>query len=254
MNVAGHIIAVTGDINGLMLAVVAGVLSFASPCVLPLVPSYVAFVTGASAASVDANAERARIRSFTLGCTFVLGFSLVFIALGATASELGSLLAARSTVIERVGGLLVIVFGAFLLGVIRIPGMHRDTRRMHAVVSNRAASYGTALIIGAAFAAGWSPCIGPVLASILTFAATQEHAAQGVALLGAYSLGLAIPFLIASVAIDRFMTASVRMRRMLPYINRVSGAVMIVVGTLLMTGTMSRMSAWFARFTPGWLQ
>ncbi len=247
------IVAVTAESPGLLAALLAGLLSFLSPCVLPLVPSYVAFITGTSTAGADAGARPGRLRALSLGAAFVFGFSVVFMALGASASALGSALALRTDGIARAGGVLVIMFGLILMGIVRIPGASRDTRIMHVIVQGRAASHVTSVLVGAGFAAGWSPCIGPVLASILTLAAAQSTAGDGMLLLAAYSAGLAIPFLVASIAIDRTVAASNRLQRMLPSINRICGVLLIAIGLLMVTGTMSRLSAWAARFTPGWI-
>lgn len=247
-----HLVAITTEAPGLVAALIAGLLSFLSPCVLPLVPSYIAFITGATTTGGDTQTP-ARWRAVTLGTSFVLGFSAVFIALGASASVVAETFALRSDVFAKIGGILVIGFGLIMLGWLRVPGSQRDARMMHRIVRGRTTSHLTSLLVGAGFAAGWSPCIGPVLASILTIAATTDSTAQGAMLLAAYSAGLAIPFLAASVAIDRTITVSQRMRPLLPHINRICGALLIAIGVLMVTGTMSRMSAWAARFTPTWL-
>ena len=253
MFATAHLVAASTAAPGLVAAFIAGLLSFLSPCVLPLVPSYIAFITGTSTLAANEQAPP-RWRAITLGLAFVAGFSIIFIALGVSASALGNALAMRSEAIARVGGVLVIIFGLTLAGLLRIPGSQRDTRVMHRIVQDRTASHVTSLLVGAGFAAGWSPCIGPVLASILTIAATTHSSLHGGVLLAAYSAGLAIPFLIASIGIDRAISMSQRLRPRLGMINRICGVLLIVIGLLMVTGTMSRLSTWAARFTPGWLQ
>lgn len=244
---------------GVVAAVIAGLLSFLSPCVLPLVPSYVAFLTGVGGASVavagdDDNATRAAsARTLLTGILFVCGFSTVFILLGASASVIGGALHDHSLLISRIGGALLIALGLVLIGLVRIPGLHRDLRVLHLVARSRTVSYLGAYIVGFAFGAGWTPCIGPVLAGILTLAAARGTVGDGMLLLAAYSAGLAIPFLLATVALDRFVVASRAFRRWLPWVNRVSGVLMIALGLLMSTGTLSRLSAVAARYTPTWM-
>lgn len=226
----------------LPLALTAGVLSFLSPCVLPLVPSYLAYVGGSGA-----RARALRIRNSLL---FILGFSLVFMALGASASALGSLLREHRQLLMIVGGALVIIFGLVLLGVIRVPWLMRDTR-VHA--RHDASTPWGAVLLGMAFAAGWTPCIGPVLGGILTLAGAGGTLAQGVLLLGAYALGLAVPFFLAALALDRFMLFSSGFRRWLPWVERGAGGLLLVAGVLMVTGTYTRLNNWLLGLTPDWL-
>lgn len=236
---------------GVGIALLAGLLSFASPCVFPLIPTYVAVVTGinfdrASPGGVD---QRGRRRALLGGGLFVAGFSLVFIALGASATLAGSALQQSSGWIARIGGALVIVFGLHLLGVLRIPWLNREARAFAAVTRRRGgAAAATAFLGGVTFAAGWTPCIGPILGSILTVAAARDSVYEGVGLLAVYSAGLAIPFLTASVALDRFLSLSHRIRRWLPWIERASGALLLVVGLLLVTGSFRLLAGWLPTF------
>ena len=226
----------------LPLAFLAGLLSFLSPCVLPLVPSYLAFVGG------NASAARAvRVRNALL---FVLGFSLVFIALGASASLLGSLLRSYRGTLTVVGGILVIAFGLILLGVIRVPWLYRDTRMQ---MKGDPSTPAGAVVLGMAFAAGWTPCIGPILGGILTLAGATGTLSAGVTLLAVYALGLALPFVLAALAMDRFLHVSKRLRSALPWIERGAGALLVVAGLLMVTGTYTTINTWLVGLTPEWL-
>jgi cytochrome c-type biogenesis protein len=236
---------------GLLVAFSAGLLSFLSPCVLPLVPSYATFITGMSLDELrDAETARTRRAVLVHGVLFVLGFTLVFMILGASATFLGSLLAYASRWVERVGGVMLILFGLYLLGVLRLPGAGREWR-MH--LADKPVGYLGTLLVGITFGAGWTPCIGPVLGGILTLAATRGSMVEGMGLLAVYSAGLAIPFLLSTVLIERFLTGFKRIRQWLPWINRVSGAMLLVLGVLLFTGSFSTLSALLSRWTPEWL-
>jgi cytochrome c-type biogenesis protein len=236
---------------GLLVAFSAGLLSFLSPCVLPLVPSYATFITGMSLDELrDSETARTRRAVLVHGVLFVLGFTLVFMILGASATFLGSLLAYASRWVERVGGVMLILFGLYLLGVLRLPGAGREWR-MH--LANKPVGYLGTLLVGITFGAGWTPCIGPVLGGILTLAATRGSMVEGMGLLAVYSAGLAIPFLLSTVLIERFLTGFKRIRQWLPWINRVSGAMLLILGVLLFTGSFSTLSALLSRWTPEWL-
>ena len=240
-----------GQSLGLFVAFTAGLLSFLSPCVLPLVPSYATFITGMSLDELrEAEAARTRRAVFLHGLTFVLGFTGVFLALGASATFLGALLNYASGWMERVGGALLVLFGLYLLGLLRLPGAGREWR-MH--LAEKPVGYLGTLLVGITFGAGWTPCIGPVLGGILTLAATRGSVGQGVGLLAVYSAGLAIPFLLATVLIERFLTSYRRIRHWLPWINRVSGALLLSLGVLMLTGSFSSLSAVMAKWTPAWL-
>jgi cytochrome c-type biogenesis protein len=231
---------------GLLVAFAAGLASFLSPCVLPLVPSYVAFLAGTGAGEERPAAVRAP------GIAFVLGFSAVFVLLGLTASALGQVALDNAAWLARIGGVLLVLFGLHLLHLLRLPLLDRDTRQV-ARAARRPLGILGAFLVGAAFAAGWTPCIGPVLAAILALAATSGSLAHGTLLLVAYSAGLAVPFLLAMYGVQRWALAAPRLRTWMPWIERISGVFLIVLGLLLASGTMARLSAWAARFTPGWL-
>ena len=224
------------------LAFTAGILSFLSPCVLPLVPSYLAYVGGSGAAKRSVLLRNAAL--------FVVGFSSIFIALGASASALGSLLRSQREALTIGGGVLVILFGLVLLGVIRLPVLMRDTRVQ---ARHDASTPVGAVLLGMAFAAGWTPCIGPVLGGILTLAGASGTLLEGVTMLAVYSAGLAVPFLLAALALDPFLRASRRVRHWLPWVERAAGGLLVVAGVLMVTGTYTRLNSWLLRFTPDWL-
>ncbi|HAW91221.1 MAG TPA: cytochrome C biogenesis protein [Gemmatimonadetes bacterium] len=233
---------------GLWVALTGGVVSFLSPCVLPLVPSYLSFVTGMSLEDLQGGVDRRA--TFMHSLLFVLGFSIIFIALGASASFLGSFLRYYEVWIARVGGAVIIVLGLHLTGVFKIVPLLRE-RRVH--VNDKPAGYLGTIGVGAAFGAGWTPCIGPVLGAILTLASTQDTVWAGVSLLSVYSLGLAIPFLISALALDLFLSAFSRFRRFLPAIEKGAGVMLIILGLLLVTGTFTLLNTYLLPLTPDWI-
>jgi cytochrome c-type biogenesis protein len=232
---------------GLTISFTAGVLSFLSPCVLPLIPSYVTFITGLSLDDVQRSRRVALVHSLL----FITGFTLVFLALGATATVVGRLLHHNREWVGRVGGVLVIVLGLYLLGVFNIGAFNRE-RRVH--IANKPLGYAGTILVGMAFAAGWTPCIGPILGSVLTYTASSADLNHGLSLLLAYSLGLAVPFLLAALMIDRFMALLQRYRGALVWMSRASGVLLIMVGVLMLTGSMTVMSTWLQRWTPEFLR
>lgn len=228
---------------GMLSALLAGLLSFLSPCVLPLVPSYAAFL-GASGAG-------ASNRKFLLrGTSFVLGFSAVFISLGIAASLAGGIVLEAVPWIARVGGVLLILLGVATLGLVKLPWFEQERRAMGSAVSRVGSSPGGSFVIGAAFAAGWTPCIGPILAGILTLAAATGDVARGAALLTAYSIGLAIPFLATTFLVARIPSANRRLNRIAPYAQRIAGALLVIVGILLVTDQLTRLSALASEVVP----
>lgn len=236
------------------LAAVAGLVSFTSPCVLPLLPGYVSYVSGLSGNSSTARktAVAPRQRVLLGALLFVVGFATVFTALGATASALGLLLRQNQHTINVVGGALVVVMGLAMTGLIRIPLLLREARFD---LSRRfGTGPGTALPLGAAFAFGWTPCVGPVLASILTTAASAANLGRGALLLLAYSLGLGLPFLALAAGVARGQDRFGWLRRHSRRIEVVGGVALVVTGILMITGgwtaTMSGMLAWYAQL--GW--
>lgn len=232
---------------GFLVAFFAGLLSFLSPCVLPLVPSYVGFITGMTLPEVSGR----RRAALTHALLFVAGFSLVFVLLGASATALGRALNYYQVWLQRVGGVLIILFGLLCLGVFKV-GLLNQERRLH--LGHKPVGYLGSLLVGMAFAAGWTPCIGPVLGGILGLAATSSDVTRGMQLLAAYSAGLALPFLIAAVAVESFLDWFQRFRRFLPWVMRVSGVMLIVVGVLLVTGEFTRLAGWLQGLTPDFLR
>jgi len=232
---------------GVAIAFGAGLASFLSPCVLPLIPSYITFITGLS---LD-DASRARRTTFVHALLFVAGFSLIFLALGASATLIGRLLVTYRVWITRIGGVLVLAFGLYLLGVFNL-GVFARERRIH--LTDKPLGYLGTLLVGIAFGAGWTPCIGPILGSILTYAATQAEVSRGIALLGAYSLGLAVPFVLAAVAVERFLAAFAVIRRHMFWVSRVAGAVLVLVAVLMISDYMSVLTGVLQGWTPNALK
>ncbi|HEY1977553.1 MAG TPA: cytochrome c biogenesis protein CcdA [Candidatus Baltobacteraceae bacterium] len=229
------------------IAFLAGLVSFVSPCVLPLVPAYLSLLTGESLEDLKAEtAANARAQTMGHAVAFVLGFSVVFIALGLTASAIGGALNANRTLISQIGGVLVVILGLQMMGLLRIPFLMMD-KRAHLQHDRR--SFWTSLVVGMAFAAGWSPCIGPILAGILALA-SQQHNGEAAALLSFYSLGLALPFLITAAAIGAVLPALARLRRYLRAIEFASGAFLIAVGFVLINNAFLNVAGWFYSFVP----
>lgn len=233
---------------GILLCFTAGVLSFLSPCVLPLVPSYLSFVTGMSLEDLREGADRGRTLRYAF--LFVGGFSLIFLLLGASASFLGQFFRLYEIWIARIGGVVILALGLHLSGILRVTPLLREVR-VH--VSDQPVGYLGAVGVGMAFGAGWTPCIGPVLGAILTFAGTQETFWRGVGFLGVYSAGLAIPFLATAVAVDRFLILFAQFRKFLPAVQKASGLLLIGLGVLLVTGTFTALTSWLVPFTPDFL-
>jgi cytochrome c-type biogenesis protein len=228
------------------LAFVAGLLSFLSPCVLPLVPSYVTFVTGMTLDELTARGRHAARRHATLhALLFVLGFTLVFVALGATATALGAALRRALPLLQQLGGVVIAGFGLSLLGVLRVPSLMRE-RRVH--LASKPAGIAGSLLVGVAFGAGWTPCIGPVLASILLYAGMEATMTRGMLLLVAYSLGLGIPFLAAAVGFNWYLAGARRVTRWLRPLELGAGALLVVMGVLLFTGRFTALSSFLASF------
>ena len=229
------------------IAFLAGLVSFVSPCVLPLVPAYLSLLTGESLEDLKAETTTAaRLATLAHAVAFVLGFSIVFVLLGLTASAIGGALSDRRTLIAQVGGVLVVVLGLQMMGFIRIPFLMMDARS-HARHDRN--TFWTSLVIGMAFAAGWSPCIGPILTGILAIAAAERNG-EAALLLSSYSLGLAVPFLVTAAAIGAVLPAFNRIKRFLPAIEFASGIVMIAVGLVLINNAFLNVAGWFYQFVP----
>jgi cytochrome c-type biogenesis protein len=232
-------------------ALVAGLLSFLSPCVLPLVPPYLCFLGGTTFDQLTGEDETpSHVYSTVVmsSVAFVLGFTTVFVILGATATVLGQLAAENLPLLSKIAGVVIIVAGLHFLGVIHIPILHREAR-YHA--DTRPAGLLGAYIIGLAFAFGWTPCIGPVLGAILAVAAGEDSVSKGVSLLFVYSLGLGIPFVLAAVAIKPFMSAMQRFRGHLAMMEKVLGGFLVLTGILFLTNSMTLIAGWILQAFPG---
>ncbi len=232
---------------GITIAFAAGVLSFLSPCVLPLIPSYISFITGLS---LEEMAER-RGTAVIHALLFVTGFTLIFLALGATATVLGRVLNQYQTWMERIGGVLIIIFGLYMVGAFKFAALSRE-RRVH--IQNKPVGYLGSVLVGLAFGAGWTPCIGPILGSILVYTGSRADLAEGLLLLLSYSLGLAVPFLIAAVAVDRFLVWFRKYKHLIPVATRVSGVVLVAVGLLLVSGRFSALASMLQSLTPDFIR
>ncbi|HXQ27887.1 MAG TPA: cytochrome c biogenesis protein CcdA [Gemmatimonadales bacterium] len=231
----------------LAVAFSAGLLSFLSPCVLPVIPSYIGFITGLSAEELQVRRGTAVLHALW----FVGGFSGVFLALGVTASALGGVLLRYQEWIGRAGGILVLAFGLYLVGIARPAFLMRERRVQFA---RKPLGYVGSAAVGAAFGAAWTPCIGPILGAILTLAAAAASVKQGALLLSAYALGLALPFLVTAVALDQFLAWFQRFRPYLAWVERMAGVLLIVLGVLLITDRFTLLAGYLRALTPAFLE
>ncbi|MGQ0812354.1 MAG: cytochrome c biogenesis CcdA family protein [Nitrospiraceae bacterium] len=232
--------------TSLMAAFLAGLLSFVSPCVLPLVPSYLMYITGLSLDQLTDSAGRRRLRKTIVANSllFIAGFSLVFIAFGASASMIGRLLTDHQHLIRKVGGILIALFGLYLLGIFKLKFLMSE-KRFH--FQSRPAGYLGSLLIGATFAAGWTPCVGPVLGTMLMYASTAGTLADGVTLLAFYSFGLGLPLFAASMGVDRFLVYFKQVRAYVGMLSAVSGVFLIVFGLMIYGDSLALLTAFFER-------
>src|ERR1022692_724661 len=237
-----------GDVTYLA-ALIAGIVSFLSPCVLPLVPPYLVFLAGTSLERFADKEPEPRVKRETVvaALLFVLGFSTVFVALGASASVFGSLIRAYSGPLATIAGVAIIVMGLHFLGLTQIALLHRQ-KRIH--VAKPVGLWG-AYVMGLAFAFGWTPCIGPILAAILAVAAAEATMTKGAGLLAVYSAGLGIPFLIAAFMVEQFSSLFSRMKRHLATVERAMGVLMVITGIGFLTGAVSDVSIWLLETFPG---
>lgn len=234
----------------LLAALAAGFLSFISPCVLPLIPGYISFVSGASLDEMrggTAGSSASRRQVLITSLAFVLGFSLVFVALGASASAIGKFLLNELPLLGKIAGAVIIVFGLHTMGVFRIAAL--DTEKRMQAQRKPTGPFG-AVLVGIAFAFGWTPCIGPILGGILVVAGSKDTVAQGVMLLAAYSAGLGIPFLLTSMAIDRFFSVTARIRKHYHAIEMVSGGLLVSIGVLIFTGQLTVIVRYLEPYLP----
>ena len=222
----------------LLYSLVMGFISFASPCILPLIPSYVSYITGISYDELVNRESYRKNLNITLlhSVAFVSGFSIIFVLLGATASLAGSFLSQHLNIIRVVGGVLIIIMGIFVMDVMNIPFLQREAK-FH--LKMRPAGYVGTLVVGMIFGAGWTPCTGPFLGSVLTIAMTTDTLGRGMALLSFYSLGLGIPFILSAIAISAFLTSFGKLQRHFKAIKMVSGIILIIMGLLLIMDKMT---------------
>jgi cytochrome c-type biogenesis protein len=236
-----------GLIAGFAIAFSAGVLSFLSPCVLPLIPVYASLITGMSAKELSQETSQVtrsklRLTATVKGIMFVIGFSIIFMLLGTTVSFMGNLFFDATQWIERIGGVVLIVLGLHMVGLFKIPRLEKQIRFD---MSKRNSGKFGPLVVGMAFGAGWTPCIGPILAGILTIAASSSSVVTGASLLGVYSLGLAIPFLVSAIAIDRFLVFFTKIKSKMLWIEKISGILFVMFGIVLLTGSLVFLNNFF---------
>jgi cytochrome c-type biogenesis protein len=226
-----------------LAAFLAGILSFLSPCVLPLVPGYVSLISGASVEELQSSERRVLGTVMLHSITFVLGFSVVFIALGAVATGVGQVVNEYHSLLSKVAGVIVIIFGLHLTGILKIKALYAD-KRLHDVKGSSSAVGSFA--VGFAFAFGWTPCIGPILATILVLAGAQGTVLKGIVLLAVYSLGLAVPFLLTSLGVDRFLVFYSRFRKHLHTVEVLSGILLIAIGVLIFLNNLRLLSGYLS--------
>ena len=236
----------------LLAAFSAGFLSFISPCVLPLVPSYLSYITGLTVEELSDVQERERFRTAIMvnALLFIAGFSSVFIAFGASASFIGQLLYEYQDVIRKVGGVLIALFGLYLMGILKLPFLMTERKLFH--FEKRPLGYIGSFLVGTAFAAGWTPCVGPVLGGILAYASTKDSMQDGIVLLTSYSAGLGLPFFLTAFGVDKFLTHFKSWRRYLGGVSIVSGVLMVAIGVMLYANSVTMITSFLERNGIGW--
>jgi len=229
----------------IIISFVAGILTFLSPSALPLFPSYITYITGRSFEDQKASGPSSNIKRITAAHSlfFILGFSIVFILMGITFAYLGSFFGIKRILLERIGGVLIILFGLHISGLFSIKALNLDKRLVY---NRKKIGYLSSILIGMAFAVGWTPCVGPILSSILIYASTLESLPRAIVLLVFYSLGLGVPFFIASLAINQFLFIFNRFKAFMKFVPIVTGTFLVIIGVLLFTGQFSRLSGIFA--------
>jgi cytochrome c-type biogenesis protein len=240
-----------GESLGLVVAFSAGLFSFLSPCVLPLFPSYLSFITGMSVDRLAGDVTAgARSRVLLHSITFIAGFTVVFVSLGASFSAAGQFLMGYRDWIRILGGALIVVFGLYISGVLRV-GIFGRTKQVQ--IRSKPAGFIGSFAVGLTFAIGWTPCVGPILGSILTLASNDKTVQQGIALLLAYSAGLGVPFLASSLALGGFLKFFKQYRPFIPTVERVAGVLLVAVGILVLTNYYIVLNSWAVSLTPEWL-
>lgn len=231
-------------------AFIAGLLSFLSPCVFPLIPSYITYITGISFADLQAEhpSHIIRQKSILHSLCFICGFTAVFVLLGASATYIGSFLHENATIIRKVGGVLLVLLGIHVTGILHLNFLLGEKR---VSIKHKPAGYAGSFLVGIAFAAGWTPCIGPILAAILAVAATEESVYQGILLLLLYSLGLGVPFFLSALAMHRFLVIFNRFKKYIHIFEIISGVFLMVIGVLIYTNWLSRLSGYVTIFYKG---
>jgi cytochrome c-type biogenesis protein len=239
------------DVN-VFVAFAAGIFSFLSPCVLPLIPSYLSFISGVSLEDMrhDQTLQRVRARVVLNSVAFIAGFSLVFISLGVSASFLGSLFFGYRDSIRIVGGFFILLVGLYLIGLFKIPALERY---LQFNLKDKPAGYLGSVLVGITFAVAWTPCVGPILGAILALAGTSGEIGRGTLLLSTYAAGLGLPFFLSAVAINSFMRFSQSFRRYIGAFHIAGGILLVIVGLLLITDYMTMLNIYALRFTPEWL-
>lgn len=234
---------------GFGYAFLAGILSFVSPCVLPIVPPYLAYLAGVSFSELSGDdvPEGTAKRVIISSIIFVLGFSTVFVALGATASIIGQTLAQYFSILSKIAGLLIIVMGLHFLGIFKIGLLYREAR---VDVAKKPAGYLGSYVMGLAFAFGWTPCVGPVLATILFVAGSEDTVIRGAGLLAVYSFGIGLPFILAAVFISRFLKWANRFKKHMGMIEKAMGLLLVITGILFLTGSMAYIAQWLLETFP----
>ena len=235
----------------LLIAFAAGFLSFVSPCVLPLVPSYVSYITGLTLEELTSETERKRVRGVIVvnSLLFIAGFSAVFIAFGASASLVGQMLVTYQDFIRKLGGVLIVVFGLYVMGVLKLTFLMTE-KRIH--LQSRPAGYIGSVLVGFAFAAGWTPCVGPILGTILLYAGTSDSMLTGVKLLSSYSLGIGLPLFVTALAVDTFLNYFKKVRAYMYGISVASGVFLVVVGVMIYTNSLALFTSVLERNGIGW--
>jgi cytochrome c-type biogenesis protein len=230
-------------------AFIAGLISFLSPCVLPLIPGYISFISGASLQELTGpeTVREARKKAILNSLFFCLGFSVVFIGLGASATTIGKFLLIYKRQISIIAGIIIIILGIHMTGLVRIPMLYSEKRIQ---VSKKPLNVIGAFFVGFAFAFGWTPCIGPILAGILAVAAAQQTIGRGILLLSIYSLGLAIPFMATAFSITLFFKMFDKIKKSLNIIEWAAGALLIIIGVLILTDGMTMIASWFSFLSP----